>query len=62
MAAVRDPLLFWGAVPGAALAAGVAWACHEYLFNGFEGYRYAKFIRGTKMENRHQFEQSDRAA
>ncbi|MDR6495996.1 hypothetical protein J2797_005921 [Paraburkholderia terricola] len=54
MAAVRDPLLFWGAVPGAALAAEVAWACHEYLFNGFEGYRYAKFIRGTKMENRHQ--------
>lgn len=54
MAAVHDPLLFWGAVPGAALAAGAAWACHEYLFNGFEGYRYAKFIRGTKMENRHQ--------
>lgn len=54
MASVRDPLLFWGAVPGAALAAGGAWACHEYLFNGFEGYRYAKFIRGTKMENRHQ--------
>ncbi|WP_087646496.1 type IV secretion system DNA-binding domain-containing protein [Caballeronia choica] len=54
MAAVRDPLLLWGAVPGAALAAGVAWACHEYLFNGFEGYRYAKFIRGTKTENRHQ--------
>ncbi|WP_434116223.1 type IV secretion system DNA-binding domain-containing protein [Paraburkholderia caffeinilytica] len=54
MAAVHDPLLFWGAVPGAALAAGAAWACHEYLFNGFEGYRYARFIRGTKMENRHQ--------
>ncbi|PRX23974.1 type IV secretion system coupling TraD/TrwB family protein [Paraburkholderia sp. BL18I3N2] len=54
MAAVRDPLLFWGAVPGVALAAGAAWACHEYLFNGFEGYRYARFIRGTKMENRHQ--------
>jgi hypothetical protein len=54
MAAVHDPLLFWGAVPGAALAAGAAWACHEYLFSGFEGYRYAKFIRGTKMENRHQ--------
>ncbi|USX11226.1 type IV secretion system DNA-binding domain-containing protein [Paraburkholderia fungorum] len=54
MAAVHDPLLFWGAVPGAALATGVAWACHEYLFNGFEGYRYAKFIRGTRMENRHQ--------
>lgn len=53
-AAVHDPLLFWGAVPGAALAAVAAWACHEYLFNGFEGYRYAKFIRGTKMENRHQ--------
>ncbi|WP_134143985.1 type IV secretion system DNA-binding domain-containing protein [Paraburkholderia sp. BL6665CI2N2] len=54
MAAVHDPLLFWGAVPGVALAAGAAWACHEYLFNGFEGYRYARFIRGTKMENRHQ--------
>ncbi|CAE6826140.1 type IV secretion system DNA-binding domain-containing protein [Paraburkholderia haematera] len=54
IAAVHDPLLFWGAVPGAALAAGAAWACHEYLFNGFEGYRYARFIRGTKMENRHQ--------
>ncbi len=53
-AAVHDPLLFWGAVPGAALAAVAAWACHEYLFNGFEGYRYARFIRGTKMENRHQ--------
>ncbi|MCX4159323.1 MULTISPECIES: type IV secretion system DNA-binding domain-containing protein [Paraburkholderia] len=53
-AAVHDPLLFWGVVPGAVLAAGAAWAYHEYLFNGFEGYRYAKFIRGTKMENRHQ--------
>jgi hypothetical protein len=53
-AAVHDPILFWGAVPGVALAALTAWACHEYMYNGFEGYRYAKFIRGTRMENRHQ--------
>lgn len=53
-AAVHAPQLFWGAVPGVGLAVGAAWVCHEYLFSGFEGYRYARFIRGTKMENRHQ--------
>jgi Type IV secretion-system coupling protein DNA-binding domain len=50
-AAVHDPILFWGALPGVALAIGAAWVCREYMCNGFEGYRYAKFIRGTKMEN-----------
>jgi hypothetical protein len=50
-AAVHDPILFWGALPGVALAIGAAWVCREYMYNGFEGYRYAKFIRGTKMEN-----------
>jgi hypothetical protein len=53
-AALRDPVLLWGLIPGAALAGVARWACHEYLFNGFEGYRYARFIRGTKIENRHQ--------
>jgi hypothetical protein len=51
MSAARNPFMFWGALPGAALALGIAWACRAYLYNGFEGYRYAKFIRGTKMEN-----------
>jgi hypothetical protein len=54
MAAIRHPVLLWGVMPGAVLAVVASWACREYLFNGFEGYRYARFIRGTKMENRHQ--------
>jgi hypothetical protein len=53
-AAAHRPILFWGVVPGVVMAIPLAWACREYLFNGFDGYRYAKFIRGTKMENRHQ--------
>src|SRR5471032_3157271 len=54
VAAIHNPLLFWGVVPGAALAFVLVRACPEYLFNGFEGYRYARFIRGVKMENWHQ--------
>lgn len=50
-AAVREPWLLIGLVPGGVLAAMGCWACNAYLFNGFEGYRYARFIRGTKMEN-----------
>lgn len=53
-AAVRNPVLFWGALPGALVSIPLALACKKYLFNGFEGYRYARFIRGTKMENQHQ--------
>ncbi len=54
MAAFANPVMLWGLIPGTVLAVVLCWACREYLFNGFEGYRYEKFIRGTKMENRHQ--------
>lgn len=42
MAAVANPLMLWGLIPGAVLAALLCWTCREYLFNGFEGYRYEK--------------------
>ncbi|WP_322074846.1 type IV secretion system DNA-binding domain-containing protein, partial [Burkholderia cepacia] len=47
------PWLLAGLIPGGILAALACWACQEYLFNGFEGYRYARFIRGMRMENAH---------
>ncbi|QCP55131.1 type VI secretion protein [Trinickia violacea] len=53
-AAAHEPLMLWGIFPGALLAWGLAWLCQEYLFNGFEGYRYDRFIRGVRMENWHQ--------
>ncbi|WP_321959235.1 type IV secretion system DNA-binding domain-containing protein [Burkholderia cenocepacia] len=54
--AFHDPLSLWGALPGAGLAATAWTACREHLFDGFEGARYAKFIRGTRMLNRHQLD------
>ncbi|MGZ2749922.1 hypothetical protein [Burkholderia stagnalis] len=54
LAAVQDNvLLLWGLLPGIALAVFLVKACREYLFNGFEGYRYERFIRGVRMENWH---------
>ncbi|QQC67847.1 type IV secretion system DNA-binding domain-containing protein [Paraburkholderia ginsengisoli] len=54
VAALHNPLLFWGVAPGAVFAIAAVRFCREHLYNGFEGYRYARFIRGVKMENRHQ--------
>ncbi|HDR8918757.1 TPA: type IV secretion system DNA-binding domain-containing protein [Burkholderia vietnamiensis] len=60
-AAFHEPLMLWGALPGTCLAAYAWHVCREQLFDGFEGARYAKFIRGTRMLNRHQLDAKIRA-